>query len=125
MKCTSMKKDGEQCQAFAMKWLDCCYLHNPAISIEEKKDAQSKWGKVWMSMNNLSLHPIDVSEANDVTQLLIETINQVRAWTIDVKTANCIWFLCNSLTKVYQHVQIKTDIMKTDMKLLKESDLLD
>ena len=85
-----------------MKWFEYCYLHNPEISSEEKKLAQSKWGKVWTTTCVILSDPILLKWTYDVANLLVETINQVRSWKLDVKTANCLGMLCNYLMKAYE-----------------------
>ena len=103
MKCTHKKENWEGCKAFAMKWLLFCYLHNPEISEEEKKQAQSKWWKSWFKKaSQIKLPPLLIKDIWDISELLIDTVNQVRSWEMEIKTANCIGFLCNHLMKAYE-----------------------
>ena len=44
MKCTHIKDNGEQCGANAMQEEAFCYLHNPDIPEEQKREAQTRGG---------------------------------------------------------------------------------
>lgn len=56
-------------------------------------------GKLPKDRTTALVEPITVSNPSDVTNLLTETINNVRAGLIDVKLANCVGYLSNFLLK--------------------------
>ena len=118
MKCTHIKSQGDICKAFAMKWSSFCYLHNPEISKEEKRIAQSKWWKSWFKKaSNIKTPPLVIKDVGDISELLIDTVHQVRSWDMEVKTANCIGFLCNHLMKAYElsTLEAKLDHIKQSL----------
>jgi len=118
MKCTHNKENWEKCKAFAMKGKEFCYLHNPEIPEDEKKEAQSKWWKSWIKqLSSKTYAPIMIKDVWDISELLIDAINQVRWWEMDVKTANCIWFLSNHLIKAYEITTLekKLDTIKKSL----------
>lgn len=119
MKCVHTKENGSKCNAYCMHWSNYCYLHNPEISDEEKKTHQSRWGKQQNSLSSQKgpLDSIDIQNLNDVAALLVDTVNKVRTQELDIKTANCIWFLCNHLMKAYELSQLekKLDAIKNSL----------
>ncbi len=118
MKCNHIKDNWEQCNAFSMKWTAYCFLHNPDIPQEEKKEVQSKGGKAGIKQLNTAFYPpVIIKDTCDISQLLIDTINQVRSTDMDIKTANCIWFLCNHLMKAYEITTLekKLDAIKQSL----------
>jgi len=120
MKCTHNKENWEICKAFAMKGTEFCYLHNPEIPEDEKKEAQSKWWKSGIKqLSSKTCAPIIIKEIWDISELLIDTINQVRGWEMDVKTANCIGFLSNHLMKAYEitNLEHKIEAIKESLSI--------
>ncbi len=116
MKCISKKKDWSDCNAYAMKDCEYCYLHNPNIKNSERKKAQSMGGKsTWT--NQLRLESVNIDKIDDISLLLVDTINRVRAWEMDVKTANCIGFLSSKL------IQITNESTNSD--IISEEELID
>jgi len=118
MSCKAVRKDGEKCNANAMKDSDYCYLHNPDISKEEKKNCQSKGWKANGHVIAKPLSPLEIWDMKWVVLLLQDTINSVRTGDLDVKTANCIWFLSNHLMKAYEldQIEVKLDKLKNVLR---------
>lgn len=102
MKCLETKDDGQQCNANAMAGSDYCYYHNPDITDEEKKDAQTRGGKARGLTIANPLPEMVVAEPNDAILLLADTINRVRTGELDIKTANCLGFLTDKLLRAYE-----------------------
>jgi len=102
MKCKKRKVNGGQCNSSAMSGSDFCYFHNPAISAEEKRGAQARGGAGRAKMLKVLLPEIKIKKVSDITILLVDTINQVRAGKMDVKMANCMGFLSDKLTKTME-----------------------
>lgn len=102
MQCKYTKPDGEQCKAHAIKGEEYCFRHSKDVSDEEKRIASQKGGENRKQIHQEPLPPLSLSEPNHVAILLADTINQVRAGTMDLRTANCIGFLSSHLTRALE-----------------------
>lgn len=79
---------------------DYCFTHNPETKIE--KHLAVVKGGLNSKKTNLSLEPLDVKSANDVTKLLEDTINGVRKGKIPPKIANTIGYLAGHALKAME-----------------------
>jgi hypothetical protein len=102
MKCEFTKDSGEQCNANAMNGNDFCYLHNPAISDEEKKEAQMRGGQNRARVLKEPLPEVDIKTSKDAVLLLADTISRVRAGTMDAKIATTLGYLSGHLIKAFE-----------------------
>ena len=102
MKCKHLKDNGEQCQANAMSESEFCYLHNPDISDEEKREAQINGGANRALTLKKPLPVLPIVKPEDAVLLIADTINRVRAGTLDIRTANCLGFLSDKLLKAFE-----------------------
>jgi len=102
MKCIFTKDNGEQCNANAMSRGEFCYFHNPAISDEEKREAQSNGGKTKALTLKEPLPELALAKPDDAILLIADTISRVRAGTLDIRTANCLGFLSDKLLKAFE-----------------------
>ncbi len=102
MKCSFIKDNDEQCKANAMNGSEFCYLHNPDISDEAKREAQTKGGANRALTLSEPLPVIPLAVPNDAIMLITDTISRVRAGELDIKTANCIGFLTDKLLKAFE-----------------------
>ncbi len=102
MKCDFIKPDEQKCEAYAVKDSEFCYFHNPAISDEEKREAQSNGGKTKALTLKEPLPEIALVKPEDAVLLIADTINRVRAGTLDIRTANCLGFLSDKLLRAYE-----------------------
>ena len=93
-----------------MQGSEFCYLHNPAISEEEKKDARSRGGKENQITVRAPLPPLKLGSAKDVIVLLEDTINGVRNGELDVRVANCLGFLTDKLLKAYEVAELNDKV---------------
>ena len=109
MQCKFIKQDGDQCEANSMRG-GFCYLHNPEISEEVKREGQTKGGQARsMTLEN----PLPVMPANtpeDAILLIADTINRVRAGEMDIRTANCIGFLSDKLLKAFEVAKLNDKV---------------
>jgi len=117
MKCKHIKQNGEQCKANTMKGLEYCYLHNPKISEEEKKEASKKGGLNRAKTIKQPLPSLVIKEPGDTVTLLIDTINRVRAGELDIKVANCLGFLTERLLKAFEITKEKETDKKIEIKI--------
>lgn len=120
MKCTFKKDNGKRCNAYQMDQSQYCYLHNPEVSLEQKKQAQSKGGKSNAIRVHTPLNPVSIAEPEDVVLLLEETVNLVRAGEIDVKVGNCLGVLAGQLLKAIEVSQIKNRVEVIERVLMED-----
>ena len=109
-KCTHTKDDGTPCGAYAMAGTEFCYLHNPAISQEEKRLTQTRGGEARALTIAEPLPLMSLETPQDAVMLLADTINRVRAGQLDVRIANCIGVLSGHLLKALEVAQLKDKI---------------
>ena len=102
MKCEFIKDNGEKCEAHAIKDSEFCYFHNPDISDEEKREAQSNGGKTKALKLKEPLPALALVKPDDTILLVADTIRRVRAGTLDIRTANCLGFLSDKLLKAFE-----------------------
>ena len=102
MKCEFIKDNGEKCEAHAIKDSEFCYFHNPDISDEEKRQAQSNGGKTKALTLKDPLPELVLAKPEDAVLLIADTISRVRAGTLDIRTANCLGFLADKLFKALE-----------------------
>ncbi len=110
MKCVFIKPNGDQCQANAMTDSQYCYLHNPDISEEEKREAQSKGGEARALVVKEPLGELALTNPNDTITLMADTIQKVRAGEMDIRTANCLGFLTDKLLKAFEVAKLNDKV---------------
>ena len=106
MKCEFIKPDGQNCEAYAVKGTSFCYFHNPDISDEEKKEAQTNGGANRALTLKEALPELALGKPSDAVLLIADTISRVRAGTLDIRTANCLGFLSDKLLKAFEVSQL-------------------
>jgi hypothetical protein len=106
MKCSFIKDNGEQCNTYAMGDSEFCYLHNPAISDEEKRNAQARGGQARALTVSQPLPDLPIATPDDAVLLIADTIRRVRAGELDIRTANCLGFLTDKLLKAFEVSQL-------------------
>lgn len=119
-KCQHTKEDGTPCGAYAMTGQEFCYLHNPAITDEEKKLAQVKGGKARALTIAEPLPLMKLETPQDAVMLIADTINRVRAGGLDVRIANCIGVLSGHLIKAFEVAQLKDKVEMIDRIVLEK-----
>lgn len=106
MQCKHIKPDNSQCKANAMQGADFCYLHNPAIPEQEKKQGQSRGGEMRGLRITIPLPEIELKKPDDIVLLLADTINRVRLGEMDIKIANCLGALSGQMIRAMDLVGI-------------------
>ena len=117
MKCEFIKPDGTKCEAHAIKDSKFCYFHNPDISDEEKREAQSNGGKTKALTLKEPLPALPLKMPDDAVLLVADTINRVRAGKLDIRTANCLGFLADKLLKAFEASQTNDKLEKIERLL--------
>jgi len=110
MKCEFIKTNGVKCEAHAIKGSEFCYFHNPDISDEEKREAQSNGGKTKALTLKEPLPELVLAEPADTVLLITDTISRVRAGKLDIRTANCLGFLSDKLLKAFEVSQLNSRV---------------
>jgi len=110
MLCSFKKDNGETCGANAMRGSEFCYFHNPDITDEEKKQAQTKGGQNRALTINTPLDVIPLATPNDALMLIADTINRVRAGSLDIKTANCLGFLSDKFLRALEVAKLNDKV---------------
>lgn len=117
MKCEFIKPDGQKCEAYAVKGTSFCYFHNPDISDEEKKEAQTNGGANRALTLKEPLPAMPIASQDDAVLLVADTINRVRAGKLDIRTANCLGFLADKLLKALEASQTNDKLEKIERLL--------
>ena len=107
MRCNHIKANGGQCEANAINKGKYCFWHDPAISNDERREAQSKGGKANKIILSNPLPVIPINKTEDIIFLLTDTIQRVRSGEFDIKMANCLGILSGHLLKAFELAQIE------------------
>jgi len=106
-RCQFIKENKDQCDAWAMKESDFCYLHNPDIPDEEKREAQKRGGENKSIVIKEPLPEIEINSPEDVKMLLADTIMRVRSGEMNTKIAHCLGMLSGQYLKVVEVLELK------------------
>ncbi len=102
MKCHSLNSLKHECRAKAMRDSEYCFYHNP-LTKKKLRDAAQNGGRSSIYPESL-LDAIDLNSVDDITQLIVDTINRVRLvredGSMSIKTANCIGHLSGKLLEL-------------------------
>jgi hypothetical protein len=99
-RCNYIKENGEQCNASPMKGCNYCFSHNPDTKIE-KHLAVVKGGFASKRVE-LGLEPVSIKTPQEISQLLENTINEVRDGRMPPNIANTIGFLAGHALKAME-----------------------
>lgn len=104
MKC-KYKSDKGNCEAFATKHSEYCFIHDPSNK-QRHLEAASKGGLVSRDLGNTILPPLALTQPLEVINLLQDTLNRVRIvkkdGSMDIRVANCIGYLAGQLLKAIE-----------------------
>lgn len=117
-KCKFVKKNNEQCSAYAMQNSDYCFLHNPDISDDLKKQIQSKGGQGNKAQIAKPLPAVKIGKGKHVIDLLEDTINRVRGGELDIKIANCLGQLANVLLRAIEITNLENKVETVERIIL-------
>jgi hypothetical protein len=121
MKCQFIKENGKQCMANAMVGSNFCFLHNPEISQDNKRQAQIKGGKANIIRINQILDPIEIKQPNDVVILLEDVINRVRSGELDVRVANTLAYVSGQILKALEVSEVNKKVATIERIILERS----
>ncbi len=116
-KCQHSKENGDQCQAWSMEGSIFCYLHNPAICDEEKKEVMAKGGRGNKPMVKSPLAPIAITNTSGILSLIAATLGELRSGRVDANIAKSIFYGCGCYIKAYEMAVLESKIAETDKRL--------
>ena len=119
MQCTYIKHDGSQCHGNTIEGSEFCWFHCPKVDYH-RSWAQSKGGKAHRTGIYSELPVINLKTINDVPELLIDTIRQLRHGFIGPRIAATLGYLSGMLLKSYEIFEVDTRLRKTE-KFVKDS----
>lgn len=123
MNCQLQKKDESKCMANAMSGSPYCYQHNPSVLPHEKRLAQSRGGKANRIVLKEPLPAFRIQKCNDVVELLVTTINEMRSGKIDAKVANCIGVLSGHLMRAFEMANLEERVDEIEQIITKNGAL--
>jgi len=115
----SQKCQIQNCNAWATED-GFCFFHSPQQK-GKRLLAQRAGGKVGKSLDNriiTELEPVAISKPQDVVQLLNEVTNLVRSRQIDLKVANTIGNLANSMLKAIELSELEGKVETIERAIL-------
>ena len=109
MKCKAKTKNGKQCKAKPMK-NGYCFSHNPDKEVKERfLEVSKKGGENRKSFS--ALDEITITKIDDVPEVTLKILNEIRTGLTDVKTAYAMAYMINVYIKAEE---LKMDINKVD-----------
>jgi hypothetical protein len=106
-KCNGKKKSGERCGAVALENGLCALHSDPARAVELGRKSGRARRNVRFSTATEDCPALSLRSVGDVTELLAETINQVRTRRIDPRVANTVGYLATGMLKALQQGDIE------------------
>lgn len=117
--CGFRKPNGEPCQATAQRGRAFCVFHDPERAAEMQRARRE--GGINRTRTAIVLPPQTpdalLESQMDIAGLLSETINQVRRGELDVRTANTIGFLANTLSRVLEQGKTEERLARVEALL--------
>lgn len=121
MRCSQQKTNGEQCQSRAMRSGRFCWLHDPNVSQAAKREAQARGGSGNAPKVHIPLPPLREATPRAIIEMLVATINEVRAGEIDIRIANCVGFLSGHLVRIYEASELEERLAKLEKDAAEQS----
>jgi hypothetical protein len=119
MKCKFKKSNGKKCGANAMHSSEFCWYHTPDISNQKKKLVSSKGGKGNSKIEVIKLPAITIRTAQDIPDLIIDAIQNVRKNRMEIRKGSVIGYLSNILLKAYEVSDMESRVEKIEKELEK------
>lgn len=119
MQCRYIKHDGSECWANAMENSEYCWFHAPEIDYD-RRNANSKGGKAKRAGLYADLPDIYLKTIDDVPEMLIDTVRQVRGGFIGIRLGTAIAYITGMLMKSFAITNLDKRV-KNIGKLTKES----
>ncbi|MDH3890941.1 MAG: hypothetical protein OEV49_07625 [candidate division Zixibacteria bacterium] len=122
--CKQIKIDGKRCRGRAVTGSKFCFFHDPKRA-KQRQAAQRKGGINRLRPDKVTVLPSNTLDAvlrtaDDVCQLLSDTINQVRKGVLDVKIANSVGYLAGVILKARSQGELEDRIVEIEEHIAKE-----
>ena len=102
MGCQFVKPSGEQCKAKALDNDEFCFFHSKNEEVvQSRKQAASKGGRSNKKVEYMQ-GPIKINSTSEIIDLYEKTVNDLRTGKIDIRRANSIAYICNSMLKAFE-----------------------
>jgi hypothetical protein len=108
MRCSSKRKDGQQCRAAALSGQPCCHFHSRPGRAAELGSKGGKRRAIFRAENLKHFAP--ATSAAELAAVVGQTLCDVRDGRLDAKTGNAVGCLAGCLLSV-----IKADSLETRM----------
>ncbi len=99
---------------------DYCYLHNPDINEDEKREAQAKGGSKPRHEEGQGVELVEIQEPKDILVLLNGTIGRVMKGTISTRTANTVGYLAGIYLKAFEVASLEERVNALEEKSLSQ-----
>jgi hypothetical protein len=116
MQCAYIKQDGSQCWANAISGSEYCWFHAPEVNYD-RRSASQRGGKATRTGIYTDLPPIPLKNLDDVPELLMDTIRQVRGGFIGGRIAVTIGYLTGKLMRSFEMKEIDHRIRKLESEV--------
>jgi len=116
MQCNYVKTDGSQCWANAMENSSYCWFHAPEIDYD-RTEACKRGGTAKRAGIYSPLPAIPLKNPEDVPELIMDTIRQVRGGFISGKIALTVGYLAVKLLKSFETLEITGKIKKLESEV--------
>lgn len=98
-----------------------CWLHDPNVSQTAKREAQARGGSGNAPKVQSPLPPLREATPKAIIEMLVATINEVRAGEIDIRIANCVGFLSGHLVRIYEVSELEERLAKLEKDVTEQS----
>ena len=106
MECQFVKSDGERCKAKVLDNDKFCFFHSKNEEVvQSRKQAASKGGRSNKKVEYMQ-GPIKINSTSEIIDLYEKTVNDLRTGKIDIRRANSIAYICNSMLKAFEQRDI-------------------
>jgi hypothetical protein len=116
MQCRYIKPDGSSCWAIAMEGSEYCWFHAPEVDYE-RSEAQSKGGKAYKTGIYKQLPAVKLDKIEDVPQLLMDTVKQLRQGFIGPRIAATLGYLSGMILKSFELVHDDLRFIKIEKEI--------
>lgn len=114
-RCKYIRKNGQRCNAFAIKGGDYCFTHAPEK--EKARGIARVEGGVKRVVLSSSIIRLKRGKIKDVMRFLAKTITDVREGQISPQVANSVFMGCNSLLKCFEIYEIEEKLVKIERQI--------
>ena len=116
MQCRYIKRDGSSCWANAMENSEYCWFHAPEVDYE-RGSAQSRGGKAYKTGIYQQLPAIKLEKIDDVSQLLMDTVKQLRQGFIGPRIAATLGYLSGMILKSFETAEVDSRLKKAEREI--------